>query len=390
LRRRVCVIAVGMSKWGPEKGTQKELIQEAVKATYDDCPALKPAHIDGLLCASSHSERTAFMTHLAPMAAELAGIKPTSLIARVELLCGSSAAAVHLAYAHIAAGLSEMVMVVGVEKLYLPNKWEMPWSIQMSLDPFELMHGMGSPAVMFAMAAREHMKKYGTTEEQMALVAVKNRRNGAGNPKAHFQKAVTAGEVLAARPIVKPLKLLDCTPVTDGAAAIVLAAEERAKEYTEKPVYILGIGQASTHQALANMPDLACFDHLRTASDKAYRMAGIEAGDIDVAETHDCFTISEIIECEDLGFCPKGEGGPFVAAGQSDFGGKVVVNPSGGLISCGHPFGATGARQVMDITLQLRGESYNQVPHARLGLAQNISGPMSASTVTVLGRERVL
>jgi acetyl-CoA C-acetyltransferase len=236
------------------------------------------------------------------------------------------------------------------------------------------------------MIAKKHMKAYGTTEEQMAQVAVKSHRNSTTNTFAQFQNAVTFDEVMQARPIVPPLKLFDCCPVTDGAAAVVLASEERAKDFTKDPVYILGIGQASTHKNSANMPGYAEWKHVKLASTKAYERAGIKPEDVDVAEVHDCFTISEIIEYEDLGFCKKGEGGGFIENGLSDFGGEVVVNPSGGLLSCGHPFGATGERQASELFHQLRGDAFNQVEGATIALQHTMSGFCSDSSITIYGR----
>lgn len=383
--RRVAVIAGGVNKWGVRKATQKELIQEAGKIAFDDCPNLKPKDVEGVLCATSCSERFSFQTHIAPMVAESLGIKPTRLCAHVELLCGSGSAAVQLAYGHIAGGLSDVVMVVGVEKVYLPSRWETNWNLQFAYDPDDLMKGIGGPAILFAMAAKQHMKTYGTTEEQLARVSFKNRRNGAKNPNAHFTKETTMEKILSAKPVVPPLKLFDCCPLTDGAAAVVLASEEKAKEFTDKPVYIIGAGQASTHMNLANVPNWTTWENVRIASRNAYQMADIEPKDVDVVEIHDCFSISEIIQYESLGLCPVGEGGRFAEDGKSDFGGEVVVNPSGGLLSFGHPFGATGVRQAVEVMHQLRGDANNQVPNAKIGLTHNISGALSASTVNIFG-----
>ncbi|HNU71353.1 MAG TPA: thiolase family protein, partial [Thermodesulfobacteriota bacterium] len=295
--------------------------------------------------------------------------------------------AIHLAYTHIACGYSDVVMVVGVDKLFLPDKRETIWNLQASCDrDFDCIHGLGVPPPLFAMMAKKHMKAYGTTEKQMAAVAVKNHRNGSKNKYAQFQNVITMEEALNARVIVNPLRLYDCCPVTDGAAAVVLACEERAKEFTRDPVYILSIAQANTHKNSANMPSLTTWEHVVIAAPKAYARAGITAKDVDVAEIHDCFTISEIIETEDLGFCKKGEGGAFVEEGQSDFGGTVVVNPSGGLLTCGHPFGATGERQAQEIFHQLRGDAPNQVPGAKIGLQHTMSGFCSDCSLTIYGR----
>jgi len=184
------------------------------------------------------------------------------------------------------------------------------------------------------------------------------------------------------------MKLYDCCPITDGAAAVILACEEKARDLTDKPlVYIRGTGQASVNNMSANMPSWTTWEALNIASKQAYDAAGAKPDDIDVAQTHDCLTISEIIEYEDLGFCEKGEGGSFIESGQSDFGGKVPVNTDGGLLSCGHPFGATGIRQAIEIMRQLRGDAAKQVEGASTGLTHNLSGFIAAHTVLIYGRE---
>jgi acetyl-CoA C-acetyltransferase len=234
------------------------------------------------------------------------------------------------------------------------------------------------------------MKKYGTKKEHLGAISVKNRRNSADNPYAQFQKAISHEEYMEARPIVKPLSLLDCCPITDGAAAVVIAAEEKAKELTDKPlVYIRGTGQSSVNNMSANMPSWTTWEALKIAGQEAYRKAKVDPKDIDVAMTHDCFTISEIIEMEDLGFCQKGEGGPFVGDGQNDIGGQVPTNTDGGLLGCGHPFGGTGIRQSIEMLKQLQGRATHQAEGASIGLTHNLSGFISAHTVLVYGREPV-
>jgi acetyl-CoA C-acetyltransferase len=193
---------------------------------------------------------------------------------------------------------------------------------------------------------------------------------------------------MTARPIVPPLTLYDCCPITDGCSAIIVASEEKAKYLTDQPlVYIKGTGQATLNNMSANMPDWTTWEALRIASRKAYRDAKVGPQDIDVAQTHDCFTISEIIEYEDLGFCEKGEGGHFIQEGKSDFGGKVPVNTDGGLLSCGHPFGGTGIRQAIEIVKQLQGRAHRQVEGAEVGLTHNLSGFIAAHTVLIYGRQ---
>jgi acetyl-CoA C-acetyltransferase len=282
-----------------------------------------------------------------------------------------------------------MVMVAGGEKLYTPQKWEVFYSELASVDhDWDGPQGLGLPPPVFAMVAKQHMKQFGTKKEHLAAISVKNRRNSATNPKAQFQTPVTMEEVMAGRPIVAPLSLYDCCPITDGAACVLLASEEKAKAISTKPlVYIRGTAQASVNNMSANMPDWTTWEALKIAGSEAYRKAKVEPKDVDVAMTHDCFTISEIIEMEDLGFCKKGEGGFFAADGQNDLGGKVPVNTDGGLLGCGHPFGGTGIRQAMEVMRQLRGEAVQQVPNASIGLTHNLSGFIAAHTVLIYGRE---
>lgn len=386
--RKVALVAGGMGAWGVREATIRDLMSEGIKAAFDDNPNIKPKDIEGLLLGSAFPERNSFQTHTAPMAMEMAGITATKLIGRVELLCSTGTLGIQLAYAHIAAGLSDVVMVVGAEKLYMPDKWETFYNMQCACDrDFDCIHGLGVPPPVFAMIAKKHMKAYGTTEEQMAMVAIKSHKNGATNPFAQFQNEVTMDEVMNSTRIVDPLKLYDCCPVTDGAAGVILASEERAGDFTDKPVWIKGIGQASTHKNSANMPGYTSWPNLKMASKDAYERAGIKPDDVDVACTHDCFTISEIIEYEDLGWCEKGEGGQFIEEGLADFGGKVVINPDGGLLSCGHPFGATGVRQAQEMMHQLRGDARNQVEGAEIALQHTLSGFVSDSTIIIYGRE---
>jgi acetyl-CoA C-acetyltransferase len=232
------------------------------------------------------------------------------------------------------------------------------------------------------------MAEYGTTEEQLALVGVKNHNHAAKNPQAHFQKGASIDQVLCSRMIATPLRLFMCSPITDGAAAVILAAEERVPDLTDRPVWIRGTGQALDGFQLTSLPeDYARWPSLARAGEAAYRMAGIGAGDVDVAEVHDCFAIAELIAYEELGFCAEGEAGRFVEEGRSDYGGDIVVNPRGGLIGCGHPLGATGVAQAAEVFAQLRGDAgARQVPDAAIGLTHNNSG-MGEHVVMLYGRE---
>jgi acetyl-CoA C-acetyltransferase len=386
--RKVSLVGAGVSKFGVRKASYRDLIWEAGKACFDSVPAVKPADLQGLVVGSVMPERTAFQSHISSLAAEALGIKPDRLSARTEHMCASGTVGIRYAYAFIAAGLADLVMVLGVEKLNVPGGEEAILNMGTGVDrEWEAAHGLTAPPC-FALAAQAHMAKYGTTEEQMALVSVKNHNHAAKNPYAHFQKGATLDQVLCSRMISTPFRLFMCSPITDGAAAVILASEERARDLTDQPVWLRGTGQALDGFSLASLPgDYAHWPSLKRAGEHTYRMAGLTPDDVDVAEVHDCFSIAEIIAYEELGFCAKGEGGTFIAKGLSDYGGQVVVNPRGGLIGCGHPLGATGTAQAAEIFWQLRGEAGDrQVPDAKIGLTHNNSG-MGEHVVVIYGRE---
>jgi acetyl-CoA C-acetyltransferase len=236
--------------------------------------------------------------------------------------------------------------------------------------------------------ARRHMEKYGTTREQLAMVSVNNHRNGALNPLAQFPAEITVEDVLKSPLISDPLRLLDCSPITDGATAVILVSEKLANQF-EKPIWILGSGQASDTLALHHRKSITELLSTQVAAKKAYEQAGLKPNDVDISEVHDCFSINEIIAIEDLEFCERGRGGRFVEEGKIARDGEKPINPTGGLKSIGHPVGATGIRQICDIVKQLRGE-YGplQVKGAKTGLALNIGGSGATAVVNIFGSEK--
>jgi acetyl-CoA C-acetyltransferase len=388
--KRVALVGAGVTKFGVRKASYRDLIWEAGKACFDSTSGIKPRDLDGLVVGSVMPERTAFQSHISSLAAEALGIRPSTLSARTEHMCASGTVGIRYAYAFIAAGLADLVMVLGVEKLNQPSGDEAVLNMGAGVDrEWEAAFGLTAPPC-FALAAQRHMAEYGTTEEQLALVGVKNHNHAAKNPNAHFNKGATVDQVLCSRMISTPLRLFMCSPITDGAAAIVLASEERARDLTDRPMWIRGTGQALDGFQLSSLDeDYARWPALSRAAQSAYRMAGITARDVDLAEVHDCFAIAELIAYEELGFCAKGEAGAFVAAGRSDYGGDVVVNPRGGLIGCGHPLGATGVAQAAEAFVQLREEAgARQVPDAAIALTHNNSG-MGEHVVMIYGSEPV-
>jgi acetyl-CoA C-acetyltransferase len=386
--RNVALIGAGVSKFGVRRATYRDLIWEAGKVCFDSAPGVRPRDLEGLVVGSVMPERTAFQSHIASMAAEALGIRPSALSARTEHMCASGTVGIRYAYAFIAAGLADLVMVLGVEKLNQPNSDEAVLNMGTGVDrEWEGSFGLTAPPC-FALAAQRHMQRYGTTEEQLALVGVKNHTHASKNPNAHFNKGATLDQVLCSRMIATPLRLFMCSPITDGAAAVILASEERARDLTDRPVWIRGTGQALDGFQLTSLhEDYAHWPALKRAAEAAYRMAGVGPADIELAEVHDCFAIAELIAYEELGFCDKGEAGFFVQAGRSDYGGDVVVNPRGGLIGCGHPLGATGVAQAVEVFQQLRDEAgARQVPDTDFGLTHNNSG-MGEHVVMIYGRE---
>ena len=306
----------------------------------------------------------------------------------VESLCSSNSSGLRVAYSLVKAGLHDVVAVVGFQKMSELSSADAAERMGRSGDVmWESPFGMTMPAA-FAMFARAHMAEYGTSEEQLAKVRVKNSMYGALNDKAAFRKKVTLEEVMNSRQVVTPLKLLDCCANADGAVVLILASRDVAKKITDKPIWIHGLGASSGSATLAGRETYSSISCTREAARIAYEMAGIGPEDIDVAEVHDCFTITEIINYEDLGFAKPGDGVKLLEDRATYLGGKIPVNLDGGLLSKGHPIGATGGGQIRTIVRQLRGECGEaQAEKARIGLVHNLGGPGVYCFVTILGRD---
>ncbi len=382
------LVAGGLTRWGVRKATWKELAQEAGKALFDGVPELDRKDVDALFVGAADPERFVFQAHTAPMVAEQLGISPRTIM-RTEMACASGQMAIKTAAMHIAAGISEVALVVGVEKMNAAPMAESQTSMACVLDrEWDGVQG-GSAPPFFAMVAQRHMHEFGTTREQMAMVSQKNHRFSSTNPYAHFQKEFSIDKILGSPVVAPPLTLFDCSGITDGAAAVLLTTEERAREFTDAPAYVLGFGQAVQGNNVSNLGDLTRWPPLAQAVREAFRLAGKGPDDVDFAELHDCFTISEIIEYEAIGFCERGRGGAFVEEGQSDIGGKVPCNTRGGLLGTGHPLGATGVGQAIEVLWQFQ----SRVPRERLvegaetALAHNLSGAANAHHVTIYGRD---
>jgi acetyl-CoA C-acetyltransferase len=381
------IVSAGISKFGVRDGIySRELFAEAEKEAVDKCPNLEPRRDIQALFVGMMSESYEHQAHIAPLMLDWVGLLPKPAF-RTEGACASSSVALRAALFSIASGMYDVVLVGGVEKMTHVSTTGVTEILAMASDfPFEQWHGISFPGI-FGMMAVDHMHRYGTTEEQLAKVAVKNHDHGVLNPKAHFQKRITVNDVLSSQPVAWPLKLYDCCPRSDGASCVILTSPKVAKKFTDTPVNIIGSGHAQDTLSLSERENFSTMQVTKLASQQAYSMARVTPNDVDVAELHDCFTIAEIIAYEDLGFCKAGEGGKLIDEGQTHLGGKIPVNTSGGLKAKGHPVGATGIAQACEIYLQLTNQAgKRQVPGAEIGLTENVGGAASTGVIHVYQR----
>jgi acetyl-CoA C-acetyltransferase/acetyl-CoA acyltransferase len=384
--RRVAVLGVGITRFGKHDRTSAELFAEAAADALADA-GLSATAVQALYYGNVVGGETEKQLHTGPQAASVLGI-PTVPTTRFETACASSHAAFRHAVMEIAAGVSDVVLVGGAERVLNVTTEESTEYFAYASDArWEQTLGLTFPGV-FALVARAHMTKYGTTEAQMAAVAVKNHRHGVLNPKAQFRKEITLETVLASPMIADPLKLYDCCPFTDGGAAVVLVSEDVARRAQRPPVWVLASAAASDWMLIGDKRDLSRVAATERAAAAAYRQAALGPQDVDVVELHDCFTIAEIVATEGLGLFEPGTGGLAAERGWTSLGGKVPVNPSGGLKAKGHPIGATGAAQIAEVVTQLRGEAGpRQVDGARVGLTHTLGGNTATVLVSLFGRD---
>jgi acetyl-CoA C-acetyltransferase len=383
----VSIVSAGLSKFGKLKGLYcREIFAEATKEAFDRCPNLDPIKDVEALFVGHMGESYEHQGHTGPTLANWTCLLPKPAV-RIESACASSGTALRTGILAILSGLYKVVMVGGVEKMTHRTTAEVTEFLAMASDmPFEQYHGITFPG-LYALMATAHMHEYGTTEEQMAQVAVKNHHNGTLNPKAHMQKEITLEKAMASKVVAWPLKLYDCSLITDGASCLILTHPDLAKKFTDSPVHIIGSGQASDTIGLYEREKLTTLKAAKLAGQEAYKMAGVEPKDLDVAEVHDCFTIAEILAYEDLGLCSSGKGGSLIEQGTTQLEGKIPVNTSGGLKSKGHPVGATGTAQAYEIYMQLTGQAEErQVKDAELGLSHNVGGSGATATVHIYRR----
>jgi acetyl-CoA C-acetyltransferase/acetyl-CoA acyltransferase len=386
--RKVAVIGVGQTKFGdhPDLGAGELFAQAFMDAVADvdkvfDTKLIQEAYVGTLGVGGGQLGNFAAVIG---EAAKILGVP----ITRVENACASSGFAFRSAFLAIASGVCDVALAAGVEKMRdLPADRLRYWLGVSGDTEWERLSGMTFAGV-YALMAQRHIHQYGTKEEHLHMVAVKNHKYGADNPKAQLQRTITLDQANNSATVCHPLRLLDCCPTSDGASAALLCDAEMARKFTDTPIRILGVGAGTDRLALFQREDFATLKATTHAAKQAYQMAHLEAKDISLAEVHDCFTIAEIMAYEDLGFCKKGEGGRFIEEGQTYIGGRIPVNASGGLKAKGHPIGATGIGQIYEITNQLRGKvekKARQVANAKFGLAHNVGGSGATATVHILG-----
>jgi acetyl-CoA C-acetyltransferase len=364
--RKVAIISSETGKFA--KDSNLSLFELACQPCIDILKASKlyKNNIDAVVFSSCSADQ-----YSSSILCEYLGIQP-KISYHIDNLCNSGTNAVISAFCYISSGLCDSVLVVGAEKANSPGN-RLTWDLSRG--------SFNSPVHWAALFAKAHMRHYGTTEEQMAMISVKNHMNAVKNPNAIFDKAVTLEDVMHSRYIVSPLKLLDCSVSCEGSSAVLLLAEDKAKKLTETPVWIKGIGQQTNSASFSKMThDLCGIESAKIAARAAYKMAKVTPSQVDVVELHDAFSILEILAYEDLGFVSKGEGGKFVNQKE------IAINPRGGILGCGHPVGATGVAQTAEIAAQLSGKAAKrQVDRCDIGLVHNLAAAGTSSTVMVLG-----
>jgi acetyl-CoA C-acetyltransferase len=384
---RASIVGTGMTKFGSHPDvTLAELFAEAGLPALDDA-AIGPDEVDALYLGNTSAAVSENDTHLGPKVAAQIGIAgvPTQ---RFEDACATSAMATKHAIAAIESGLHDVVLVGGVERCTPASGLDTDEMTKVFASAasrqYEQPVGLTFPGV-FALLTKRHMHEHGTTREQLAEVAVKNHYHGSLNPRAQHGQEITTEDVYEGPMIADPFHLYDCCPFSDGASAIVLVSEEAAESYGGDPVDITGIGHASGRVPLAEQSAFSATQVARDAAGEAYEQAGRDPTDVDFCEVHDCFTGAEIIATEAVGIFEDGDGGPAAAEGRSRLGGETPVNPSGGLKAKGHPIGATGTAQLVELTEQVNGAAgERQVPDADIGLAHNLGGEAATTVVTLV------
>ncbi|MFP4368741.1 MAG: thiolase domain-containing protein [Bacteroidota bacterium] len=378
--RDVAIIGVGMTKFGElwDQGIRDMFAEAGLKA-MDNAGVEK---IDSFYVGAMSSGLYASQEHLNSLMADYLGQRGAAG-ARIESACASGSSALRIGYMDIASGMADVVLAGGVEKMWDAD--DGTYILATAADQeYEAYNGVTFPG-LYAMMARSYMDKFGLTREELAQVPIKNHKHAVKNEKAQYPYELTLDTVLNSSMVADPLRLMDCSPITDGAAAVIMVPLEKAKQYTDNYIKIKGIGASTSAIALHDRKDLTKLEAVRLAADRAFKMAGVKIGDINFAELHDCFSIAEIIVAEELGFFDYGKGGKAIAEGRGTYGDKFVLNSSGGLKAKGHPVGATGVAQVIEAYEQLTGQAgERQIQNARLGLTQNMGGSGGSCVIHIL------
>ncbi len=381
--RDVAIIGVGMQKWGElwEKSFRDLFVEAALNALADT----KVDKLDSMYVGCMTGGLFVGQEHIGSIMADYLGQKGLPAT-RVESACASGGLALRCGFIEVASGMSDLVLVGGVEKMTDVSGDGATYALATAADQeYEVFNGATFPG-LYALMARAYMEQYGATRDQLSAVAVKNHDNGLNNPNAQYQMKIDIKTVNESVMVADPLRILDCSPITDGAAAMILCPLDRVKEFSNKPaIKIIGCGMATDSIALHDRRSLTSLDAVKMSAERAYKMAGKTVNDINVTEVHDCFTIAEIIVSEALGMFPCGKGAAAAAAGETRIEGKFPINASGGLKSKGHPVGATGIAQAIEIVHQLRGDAgKRQVKNAKVGMTQNMGGSGGSSVVHIM------
>ena len=378
---KVCVIGAGSTKYGKLDDSISDItIQASVGAIESagiDPKEIKAGYISNVFGVADKQ------VHLGPVVMSNLGISERPSLS-IESACGSGSVSFREAFANVAAGFYDVVLVTGVEKVtHTGTDWTTTYFSYCSDFFYEGQAGASFPG-LFASMARAYLTEFKATEEDLAKVAVKNHENGLLNPKAHLRKKITIDDVMNSAVVASPLKLYDCCPFSDGASSVIICSEKFAKEHTKDYIEVIGSGRGGSPAALQGREHLTTIPSTRIAAEAAYKMAGITPKDIDFAEVHDCFTIAEIIDTEDLGFFEKGKGVEGVREEQTSRKGEIPINPSGGLKSKGHPIGATGVGQIAEVFEQLTGKAGERtVNDAKIGLTQNFGATGASCAVHI-------
>ncbi len=378
---KVCVLGAGSTKYGKLDDSISDITLQAsvgaIESAGIESKDIKAGYISNVFGVADKQ------VHLGPVVMSNLGISDRPSLS-IESACGSGSVSFREAYANVAAGFYDVVLVTGVEKVtHTGTEWTTTYFSYCSDFFYEGQAGASFPG-LFASMARAYIHEFKATEEDFARVAVKNHDNGLLNPKAHLRKKITIDDVMNSAVVASPLKLYDCCPFSDGASAVILCNEKFAKDHGADYIEVLGSGRGGSPAALQGREHLTTIPSTRIAADAAFKMAGITPKDIDFAEVHDCFTIAEIVDSEDLGFFEKGKGVEAVREGQTKLNGEISINPSGGLKSKGHPIGATGVGQVVEVFDQLTGKAGERtVKNAKIGLTQNFGATGASCAVHI-------